>query len=447
MDLTIYLSSLLNHHKEVGVDGLGTFLKRKVPGRYDAAQRMFVPPASVLAFVPELQEDKLLPGLLASERQLDQDSARKAVGEFSRQVKEAVHTSGAYVLSGLGILRMAGNEIVFEANADATASEFYGLPPMAETVFETPAGDEVPSAPQDALQAADNSEETDPVVESIDVKTGEEAVTEGNDELPTEAAAEADEPETKPDTSAVTDQHDGKDEAVPVATGSSMPTVNEIPATAGPQEQNTATTAGDQELPKKAWVFDKVEPTEITEPPAAPPVYTEDRKGISTGMKILIGILIVLAALAAAYFLKPEWFGLNRPAETTSEMSRPALPPVTDSIPRDTVSVQKDTGAIKKPSASAPVKPKQDTVKTVKSNGQPSYEVIASAWQTEKKAAAFIQQMKQRGVKAHIVEIGGPMIHISIGSFKSYAEAEQNLPALRKKSGSNGAYVHTKKPN
>ncbi|WP_432711945.1 hypothetical protein, partial [Pedobacter sp.] len=52
MDILSYLAEVIQANKEVGVPELGTFSKKKLPGRYDAALHSFLPPSLQLAFEP-----------------------------------------------------------------------------------------------------------------------------------------------------------------------------------------------------------------------------------------------------------------------------------------------------------------------------------------------------------------------------------------------------------
>ncbi|PST81709.1 hypothetical protein C7T94_17700 [Pedobacter yulinensis] len=438
MDLSIYLSSLLNNHKEVGVNGLGTFSKKKVPGRYDAARHMFLPPASALVFAAELREDTLLTDLVARERQLTHDDASAAVQDFASQVREGIRNAGSYQLNGLGTLRQAGEELVFEADANATGTEFYGLPPMPEKTFSDPIDAPVSgqAAAPDETQPA-NDEPAD--IPSIPVLPEEQVDGQVDGQNSTETGTNVSEAQP----AAVETDH------------SEIPG-NSLKAGQPADEQHGAEAAGllpsaEPEppvvapAPAKAWTFDKIEATEPLETRTEQEIDSNEGNGSSGVLRFLLVLVVLVAVAALAYFLKPEWFG-KTPAEPVAPVTLPEAPAVTDTPKTDTAAIRKDSSAAMAAVPPVTATKRPDTAIRSAAAAPVTYEVIASAWQTEKKAAAYVKQMKQRGLKARRVDIGGPMIKISIGSFATYAEAEQNLPALRKKSGSAGAYIHTKKP-
>ncbi|WP_448635674.1 HU domain-containing protein [Pedobacter panaciterrae] len=60
MDILSYLTELIKTRKEVGISGLGTFYKKKSPGRYDVETHSFLPPSYTLAFAEENRESQSL---------------------------------------------------------------------------------------------------------------------------------------------------------------------------------------------------------------------------------------------------------------------------------------------------------------------------------------------------------------------------------------------------
>lgn len=74
MDILSYLLELLQQRKDVGVTDLGTFYKKKSPGRYDKETQSFLPPSYALVFTSELKENEALADFIASKRNISTDS-------------------------------------------------------------------------------------------------------------------------------------------------------------------------------------------------------------------------------------------------------------------------------------------------------------------------------------------------------------------------------------
>ena len=75
MDILSYLDELIKTRKAVGIPGLGSFYKKKSPGRYDAASHSFVPPTYVLEFTTDVKEEKLLRDFVSKNAHVDPDAA------------------------------------------------------------------------------------------------------------------------------------------------------------------------------------------------------------------------------------------------------------------------------------------------------------------------------------------------------------------------------------
>jgi len=75
MDILLYLTELLQTRKNVGVAGLGTFYKKKSPGKYDAEKHAFLPPSFTLAFTTEVKESEELSSYISGKRNISTESA------------------------------------------------------------------------------------------------------------------------------------------------------------------------------------------------------------------------------------------------------------------------------------------------------------------------------------------------------------------------------------
>ena len=132
MDVILYLTTLLQTRKTVGIVGLGSLYKIKIPGKYDANQRAFVPPSYSLAFSNEILENEELINFIAQERGLSSAAATLYIDRFVAQVKAQLASAQKVELANLGTLSLVEDEISFVPNGENVDHSFFGLPEVAE---------------------------------------------------------------------------------------------------------------------------------------------------------------------------------------------------------------------------------------------------------------------------------------------------------------------------
>ena len=133
MDILSYLASLIQTNNEVGVPGLGTFVKKKSPGRYDASLHAFLPPSYQLAFDPEVRETGLLAEYVSKQHNLSEASANYHIEQFVAKVKQELNDELEADVSPLGRLLLSGRLITFLPNENLNLGhQFFGLPAVLE---------------------------------------------------------------------------------------------------------------------------------------------------------------------------------------------------------------------------------------------------------------------------------------------------------------------------
>lgn len=133
MDVLFYLKELLKSHKTISIAGIGTLYKKKSPGKYDENKRTFVPPSYTLSFINDSNVSEELTNFIAQEENIDLDTARIQINEFTEKILAQLAEQQEAILNGLGKFILVNNEITFLTNEDNEfGNEFYGLPNLNE---------------------------------------------------------------------------------------------------------------------------------------------------------------------------------------------------------------------------------------------------------------------------------------------------------------------------
>nr|WP_276899745.1 SPOR domain-containing protein [Pedobacter kyonggii] len=137
MDILSYLLELLQQRKEVGIAGLGTFYKKKYPGRYDKEKQTFLPPGYTLQFSAEVTEEEALANFISTKTNVNNDDARNHIAQFVEEVNQKLELDHEAELQNTGRLFFTEQGLGFEPVKNMNyGSEFYGLPSLAESVIE-----------------------------------------------------------------------------------------------------------------------------------------------------------------------------------------------------------------------------------------------------------------------------------------------------------------------
>lgn len=444
MDILVYLSKRLQQGKEVGLPGLGTFYKKKYPGKYDKEKQAFVPPGFSVQFTPEVKEEQNLAGYISSERNISVGSANYFIEKFVEEVKGKLNAFGEYQLGNLGRLHYNEvNEVNFDPSKEILAgSEYFGLPVLTETVSEPPhietiEPDEVIS---DLQKTMPNHHQNDDV-EHLHAETIEEE--EHTNYLPIP------EPETEIlpqiENQAETEEH-------------AEPLQNTIEAdkTDEPSKTYFNLTEDTEEQPKEKKKRRSTAAVENTQANVnASQIDIPEKRPSLLWLKIINGIIVVIIVVALTYIFKPEWFhsavgaekNTAKPVDSTlknlsTEKQIKDSIAKTDSILKANQIQQKTTDTvkkeIKKAIAATTVAPKKDSI---------SFDVIVYASKSKLQASKFVAKMKAKGYDAKIANMSGPWSKVSIASFGTLEEALKQKDLLQKKLKGQGYYVQQVKNN
>jgi len=483
MDILSYLLELLQQRKEVGITGLGTFYKKKFPGRYDKEKQSFLPPGYVLQFTSEVEMDNALANHISSKRNISSESADYYIAQFVNEIKQKLEVEHEANLENLGRLFFTEHEgLSFEAAKNINyGSEFYGLPALTETVIEEPKDttteeeeiyDEIAEAPVAPVQP-EVYEYKHPVIENIELDEVRDDLknTLKHTEKPAEEIIEA--PEFIKEQHAEHPNRFGHtpedEEAVRALTNHEV----EVPESVIEQHEENPNRFGhtpESEEPKtyihledNAKVDEPIieAPEFIKEQHAEHPnrfghdpiedIPSEEPKSIWPKVLIIIFILLVIGGIL--YLVKPELF--NREAEPNT------LPPALVDTPKteiDTAKAKQDSIAktdsilkanqvstqvdsVKKPLVAKPNVVYENTESSVKNAGTVTFDVIAASYETIHGAERYIKAVKNVGITAKIVKMPGKRQNISIGSFNTQKEAEEQKDILQKKLKGKGFYV------
>lgn len=262
MDILQYLIELLKTRKQIGIEGLGTFYKKKTPGRYDAETHSFLPPSYALEFSSDVLEHTNLSQYIQTKRGISEDSAKYFISQFVEEVHKGLQ-NGEYSFENLGTIQQTGNQLVFIANQDINIGfDFFALPTITANVQHV--------APTPTEPEVDATTETpqiqEPTIEHVEVPEFKHEMAKLGDEVTNEATQSVEENESKP-------QEDVQEEAVePVlADEIEVPTEETIVESQDEPENNTASVenneATDEEVHEE---IAEVEPLKVSENTDAP---------------------------------------------------------------------------------------------------------------------------------------------------------------------------------
>ncbi|WP_354335240.1 HU family DNA-binding protein [Pedobacter sp. CG_S7] len=390
MDIVSYLAVVIQTNKEVGVPELGTFLKKKSPGRYDSELHSFLLPSLQLAFKLEVTENILLAEYICKQHNLSEESANYHIDQFVANLKEKLSDNKEIDLQELGKLVLQEGELKFYANSQLNLGfRFYGLPETAEEIT---------------------------FIEKKD--TLESVINENNVEVENPGKI-SEEPVIKPESEIILEEK--KEIDPPVA-----PTQISI---AAPEQE-------------------KIQEITVNEGTVNYQIEESRKRPIPSYLKIIIGLLILLTLTLALFLWNPDLFDNLTQKQNVPVQRIPAAPvnnaplsadtlTATDTVKRDTIPVKLSADPI----VARPVMPIQKGI---------TFEVIGSSVYSQKEADQFIAFMKRKwGMDAKVVsQRPGKKIKISIATFKDEKTARAARSRIEKKIKIPGLYIYinTNKP-
>jgi hypothetical protein len=480
MDVLSYLSELIQTHKAVGISGLGTVFKKKIPGRYDAELHSFIPPSYTLDFTTEIKEDLILAAYIGKKRNVSSETATYFIHEFSSDTLRRLDNEQEADFGELGKLVKADGQIRFEpAQSINYGFDFYGLP-VVKAEPELPA-EEIRAESHDAGEPVAVTE-VRTIAEAPVIET-EESIYESDEEPPAAeepVPAEKEEPtiESVIADNTSLEENPGDEETTVNAVTTEEETNQETPAeeTVNPFAQyrkneqqlreeieslnfyrskspylKSTGPADEEVILKLNNITDKGDTLE--EVPAADPypIYPEQvpEQGVMPlYLKILLSIAILALMMGIVYFIKPELF--NGLADKSSAPAKKLIlsPPKPAQVyPK--VDSPMVTDSIQKSGAALPAVLKDTIVKTPPlkpADTSTVYEIIGASMHDQKEADQFIALMKRSGINAKVVtNMSGRRLKMSIATLKDEKSAREELDRLSKKLKIPGIYIYRNK--
>lgn len=448
MDILSYLTELIKTRKEVGISGLGTFYKKKSPGRYDVESHSFLPPSYTLAFVEESRESQSLITYIGKKRNISTEAATYYIDQFAEETIKQLSEKQYADFGEIGILSGTPGNLIFNPKDQVNFGfDFYGLPPLKEEataiINENISEAEIVNEP--AIEQP-LSFEQEPIIteEQLNLEDNNADLSDGSDEIEVIVHHHEEKPE--------------QDEQ-PVYDEISEVKIAQKPAASASIE--TPEGIDDDSNVVNAPFFNT--PSPLT-PQIDEPVETEEEsQGLPFYLKIIIAFAIIVAIGLAAYFIKPDLFNgaLNKSDNSLHDNSE--LIKNNDKIKADSIAeadsiriinekaIQTADSIKKDSSPVSPIKPA--STPTVSGavvsgpEGPVTWEVIGASVINQKEADKFIAQMKAIGITAKVIPTlpGKRRLKISIATFKDEESAREGRKLLVTKLKDPGIYIHQNK--
>jgi hypothetical protein len=426
MDILQYLIALLKDNRQIGVEGLGTFIKLKKPGRYDADTHSFLPPSYVLDFTTNIQEHSNLVKYIQEKRGVSEDTAKYFIGQFVTQFQNDVAQEDQKI-EGLGTFSFSNDELSFKADENFNAgSDFFALPPVNVANAESEVIVEHNTLPKQVIEQVETPDfqhviaKSEPVADKAD---------ENAKNLPL-----AVEEEVKPIENEATDTEVFEE-------------ITEVDVNNPTNETQKIVEINEQQIvPSQEIIEERIQANEYQ---GTQEEIEEERRSSGVFWKISIVLLILLAIAATVYFLKPELFNVKQKADQTnisdSVLKRDGLITQADSLDfADSVMAEAHKVGLD-------VKPAKDTLKvttTAKPLPPVTYDIIGAAFAKLSEADEYIAIMKNKGFDAKIAKMPGKIYKkISIASYDNVDSAEKYLKIYKTELKNSKIYIQTIKNN
>ncbi len=148
MDVSLYISELLEQHGEVNVPGLGHLAQTRVSGYYNASEFKFYPPRNEVTFDPtRLNEGHALTQYIADKKNISLESSQYFTEKYITNLKEEALYNEVPVAT-IGWFYNNGGKLAFKANKITNDPVFYGYPAVRANKLLTQAATPPPPAPK-----------------------------------------------------------------------------------------------------------------------------------------------------------------------------------------------------------------------------------------------------------------------------------------------------------
>jgi len=464
MDILSYLTELIKTRKEVGISGLGTFYKKKSPGRYDTETHSFLPPSYILDFTDEVRESQSLVNYISKKRNISTEATTYYIDQFAAETLKQLSEKQNADFGEMGIITGAPGSLIFNPKDQLNFGfDFYGLPLLKEEPI---------TATSDSIQEAEivNDVETEgqpeeqipsfeqePIIteEQLNLEDNNADLGDGSEELEIVHHEEKHAHDDQPVYEEISEVKITPKPAelivieTPEGISDNLDEVEEIitPKAATPPFFNTPSPL-DRQI---------IEPIEIE----------EEKQGLPIYVKIIIAFTVLLAIGVATYLIKPELFNsvLNKSEtiQNDSLQDNSNLIKNNDKLKADSIaiadslrisnekaiqtadSLKKDSLAVT--TAKPVVAPPVAATSVTPIEGPTTWEVIGASVINQKEADRFIAQMKAIGVTAKVIPTmpGKRRLKISIATFKDEESAKEGRKLLVTKLKDPGIYIYQNK--
>jgi nucleoid DNA-binding protein len=467
MDILSYLTDLLKTKEEVGIEGLGTFFKVKIPGRYDIENHLFIPPKYTLKFKSDVQGTSHLINYISKQRNITAESAQHYIGSFKEDISRQLAVSNEADLDSLGTLTyFEDNLILKEQDSVNLGSDFYGLPEIStkehkDSPTSLKQNETEPSVNQPlADNASDNQEVYDEISEpqqipvpeaKIEIETPETLIAEDSEpvnlipiqreeiEIPSDNVVD-------PQESVVSTVSEVK--ALPVSSAISVekPLQENVPPAAVESNKPNPASGLPDNGAANIWHFDRDKPV----PEDNRQLNGSGEKtpsSVPSWIKGLVLAVLILAILGAiAYVIRPEWFS-KRTVSAVVVPTKKATPTPVSPVIIDTVTTDSSTtGTPTAPTDTTKVTPSSVPAQ-VSATTLPSitWEIIGASL-TKKEVNWYIRDMKARGYIAKpLPALPGKRTKMSIATFNDEASAKEGRKLLIQKLKNKDLYIFQNK--
>jgi cell division septation protein DedD len=138
MNLADYLSELLGQLDEVGVPGLGYFVRTRINAYYNDSEARFYPPYHQVKFIAKATDDETFAQHVADKKNISLASSKYFIEKFATKLKEDA-AKGKYLFADLGSFQKETDQLVFKPNDRIPADPaFYGYPPIGLSKINQP---------------------------------------------------------------------------------------------------------------------------------------------------------------------------------------------------------------------------------------------------------------------------------------------------------------------
>lgn len=447
MDIVSYLLELIETQKIIGIKGLGTLYKKKIPGRYDSETHSFLPPRYEITFTTEIKEDQILANFIAENRNISIESANYYLAEFAENIHAQLADHQQADFSPLGKLKLINDEIVLEnLNATAFNSAFYGLPSVLNHQNKATNSDEVDGDLKAENSDPNNLHSPEKIEEVKDTESANQSVDKTVDESLTETKdSDLDNQPVYDQTTAVNhiQELNENEERVDLKPETLPEEVEEQKHIAKNDDQSNEVTSDGTGISDPLWKPALINRFEYKD-------EDEERRTKNRWLRItlrtifaLVMVFMISGVVIYAFYpnlyytLKEKFSGepviQRQPIEvldtsTTQKIDSPKSDTsnktvVINSVPKDTVNIPKPN------------------------NNTTTYEIIGGAMKTQKKVDQIISNFAKRGITAKKLEsMPGRLIKISLGTFTDYNVAKKFQDSLKIKLKNPELYIQTIKP-